>query len=45
MLVTKRHFCQALEPIEVLQSEDGGPYAVRTLLGWTINGALGRMNH
>ena len=36
---------KALEPIEVLQSEDGGPYAVRTLLGWTINGPLGRMNH
>ena len=31
-----------LEPHEVLRSEDGGPYAVRTLLGWTINGPLGR---
>ena len=26
---------KALEPKEVLQSEDGGPYAVRTLLGWS----------
>ena len=24
------------------RSEDGGPYAVQTLLGWTINGPLGR---
>ncbi|XP_073237808.1 uncharacterized protein [Porites lutea] len=31
-----------LEPHEVQRSEDGGPYAVRTLLGWTINGPLGR---
>ena len=30
-----------LEPHEVLRSEEGGPYAVRTLLGWTINGPLG----
>ena len=33
---------KALEPQEVKRSEDGGPYAVRTLLGWTINGPLGR---
>ena len=33
---------KALEPQEVQRSEDGGPYAVRTLLGWTINGQLGR---
>ena len=26
------------------RSEDGGPYAVRTLLGWTFNGPLGRRN-
>ncbi|PFX14233.1 hypothetical protein AWC38_SpisGene21625 [Stylophora pistillata] len=31
---------KALEPQEVQRSEDGGPYAVRTLLGWTINGPL-----
>ena len=35
---------KALEPQEVKRSEDGGPYAVRTLLGWTINGPLGRPN-
>ena len=33
---------KVLESHEVLRSEDGGPYAVRTLLGWTINGPLGR---
>lgn len=33
---------ELLEPHEVQRSEDGGPYAVRTLLGWTINGRLGR---
>ena len=33
---------KALEPQEVHRSEDGGPYAVQTLLGWTINGPLGR---
>ena len=33
---------ELLEPHEVQRSEDGGPYAVRTLLGWTINGPLGR---
>ena len=31
-----------VEPHEVQRSGDGGPYAVRTLLGWTINGPLGR---
>ena len=33
---------KALEPQEVQRSENGGPYAVRTLLGWTINDPLGR---
>ena len=27
---------QALEPISVLSSEDGGPYALQTILGWSI---------
>ena len=26
------------------RSKDGGPYAVRTLVGWTINGPLSRPN-
>ncbi|KAK3752073.1 hypothetical protein QZH41_005572 [Actinostola sp. cb2023] len=33
---------KALEPKQVKESQDGGPYAIRTLLGWTINGPLGR---
>lgn len=33
---------KALEPKEVIESQNGGPYAVKTLLGWTINGPLGR---
>lgn len=32
---------RALEPLEVIRSVDGGPYAVRTMLGWTVNGPLG----
>ncbi|KAK7944963.1 hypothetical protein WMY93_000691 [Mugilogobius chulae] len=31
---------QAMEPLQVVKSVDNGPYAVRTLLGWTINGPL-----
>ena len=33
---------KALEPKEVKESQDGGPYATRTLLGWAINGPVGR---
>jgi len=33
---------KALELKEVKESQDGGPYATRTLLGWAINGPLGR---
>ena len=33
---------EALEPREVRQSKDKGPYAVKTIFGWTINGPLGR---
>ena len=33
---------KVLESPEVLRSEDGGPYVVRALLGWNINGPLGR---
>lgn len=31
---------KALEPWEVVRSVGGGPYAVKTLLGWTVNGPL-----
>ncbi|KAK3744012.1 hypothetical protein QZH41_004822 [Actinostola sp. cb2023] len=33
---------QILQPKEVRESENGGPYATRTVLGWVINGPLGR---
>lgn len=29
-----------LEPWEVINSHGSGPYAIRTLLGWVINGPL-----
>ena len=36
----------ALEPHEIRPSDNGGPYAVRTLLGgWVINGPLGRSSN
>jgi hypothetical protein len=34
-----------LEPKQIISSQDGGPYAVETVLGWTINGPLGRHHH
>ena len=35
---------KALDPIEVRNSENGGPHATKTLLGWAINGPLFRQN-
>lgn len=34
---------KALEPLEVVCSANDGPYAVRTLLGWMVNGPLERL--
>ena len=31
---------QALEPISVISSQDGGPYALQTILGWCIVGPI-----
>ena len=31
---------KALEPIDVIRSVGDGPYAVKTMLGWTVNGPL-----
>lgn len=28
---------KALEPLEVIRSVNDGPYAIRTMLGWTVN--------
>ena len=33
---------QVSQPIEVCQSQHGGPYATCTIFGWTLNGLLGR---
>lgn len=33
---------KALEPWRIINSEGDGPYAVKTLLGWVINGPLGQ---
>ena len=33
---------EALQPKEIRPSEDSGPFATRTVLGWVLNGPLGR---
>ena len=33
---------QALQPTEIRQSKDDGPFATRTALGWVLNGPMGR---
>ena len=30
------------DPLEVKHSQNGGPYASRTSMGWVVNGPLGR---
>ena len=35
---------QALEPWKVINSQGNGLYAVKTILGWTINGPLRKMD-
>lgn len=35
---------KAMEPWEVVHSVNGGPYAVRTVLGWVINGPLKKIS-
>jgi len=34
---------KALDPVEVKHSQNGGPYATRTHMGWAVNGPLGRL--
>ncbi|XP_064635233.1 uncharacterized protein LOC135492610 [Lineus longissimus] len=36
---------KAMEPWDVIKSEGDGPYAVKTLLGWSINGPLKGCNN
>lgn len=31
---------RALEPWQVVRAVNGGPYAIKTILGWTVNGPL-----
>lgn len=33
---------EALDPLEVKNSQHGGPYTTRTRLGWAVNGPLKR---
>ncbi|XP_069105811.1 uncharacterized protein [Argopecten irradians] len=35
---------KGLMPIEVRRGKDGEPYAIKTVLGWTINGPLGNIS-
>ncbi|KAL7830822.1 hypothetical protein SRHO_G00319490 [Serrasalmus rhombeus] len=39
-LLTGMNTPNLLEPWELIISQNGGPYAVRTLLGWVVNGPL-----
>ena len=40
-LLIGRNVPRALEPLEVIRSVKEGPYAIKTMLGWTVNGHLG----
>ena len=33
---------EVLQPVEVRESKNGGPFATRTVLGWVLNGPLGQ---
>ncbi|KAL7844709.1 hypothetical protein SRHO_G00232480 [Serrasalmus rhombeus] len=41
-LLNGMHMPRALEPLEVVWSVGDGPFAIKTVLGWTVNGPLGR---
>ena len=36
---------EALQPVEIRKSRSGGPYAVKALFGWTLNGPLNRYSN
>lgn len=44
-LLIGTHVPRAMEPEEVIKSVNDGPYAVRTVLGWTVNGPLRENNY
>ena len=35
---------RALEPVQVIASRDGGPYAMKTVLGWCIVGPIAQIS-
>ena len=39
-LLIGTNVAKALEPLQVIRSVGDGPYAIRTMLGWTVNGPL-----
>lgn len=39
-LLIGTNISKAMEPLEVIHSVNDGPYAIRTALGWTVNGPL-----
>ena len=36
------HYTKVLEPIEILQSRNGGPYAFKTRLDWCVVGSVNK---
>ena len=43
-LLTGANWTRALEPVQVIASRDGGPYAMKTVLGWCIVGPIACIN-
>ena len=43
-LLIGRKVTKVLQPREIRVGEHGGPYATKTLLGWTVNDPLGRLS-
>ena len=41
-IATQQDFPLALRPREFIPSKNGSPFAMRTILGWVLNGPLGR---
>lgn len=39
-LLIEANVPEALEPWQVVRGKRNGPYAVKTILGWTVNGPL-----
>ncbi|KAL1281783.1 hypothetical protein QQF64_000586 [Cirrhinus molitorella] len=34
---------RAMEPWRIINGQDGGPYAVKTAIGWVVNGPIGKL--